>query len=100
VGDCGAGQPDARRVLEGTSVGYIDRYPAFFHGQDLDITGLSAGRYLLVHRANPERAMRELRYSNDSASLLLDVAWPAGRAAPPRVTVLRRCEATEQCPSR
>ena len=61
VGDCGAGQPNARRVVQGTSVGYIDRYPAFFHGQELYLTPLPPGRYVLVHRANPTRAMRELR---------------------------------------
>jgi TolB protein len=100
VGDCGAGQPDARRVVEGTSVGYVDRYPAFFHGQSLDVTRIPPGRYLLVHRANPERALRELLYSNGSASVLLDLRWPNGRTSPPRVTVLRRCEASERCPVR
>jgi hypothetical protein len=100
VGDCGAGQPDARRVLEGTSVGYVDRYPAFFHGQDLDIGRLPAGRYVLVHRANPERTMRELRYSDDAASLLIRLSWPGGRSSAPRVSVLRRCEASERCPGR
>jgi hypothetical protein len=100
VGDCGAGQPDARRVLEGTSVGYVDRYPAFFHGQELDVSHLPAGRYVLVHRANPERAMRELRYSNDAASVLLRVTRPGGRAAAPRVAVLRHCETSEHCQPR
>ncbi len=98
VGDCGAGRPDARSVSQGTSVGYIDRYPAFFHGQDLDLTGLPAGRYLLVHRANPDRTMRELRYSNDAASVLLRLTWPDGRSYAPRVSVLRRCESSERCP--
>jgi Tol biopolymer transport system component len=100
VGDCGARQPDARRVLEGTSVGYVDRYPAFFHGQELDVTHLPVGRYVLVHRANPERAMRELRYSDDAASALLRVTRPGGRSAAPRVSVLRRCETSERCPPR
>jgi hypothetical protein len=99
VGDCGAGRPDARQVLEGTSVGYVDRYPAFFHGQSLDITRLPAGRYVLVHRANPERAMRELRYSNDAASLLLRVSRPNGGGSAPRVSILRRCEGSERCPA-
>ena len=99
VGDCGAGQPDARRVVEGTSVGYVDRYPAFFHGQSLDLSRLPAGRYVLVHRANPERAMRELRYSDDAASVLLRLSWPDGRASAPRVSILRRCEASERCPA-
>jgi hypothetical protein len=98
LGDCGAGQPGARRILEGTSVGYVDRCPAFFHGQELDITRLPAGRYVLVHRANPQRAMRELRYSDDAASVLLRVIWPSGTTAAPRVSVLRRCETSERCP--
>jgi TolB protein len=100
VGDCGGGQPDARHVLEGTSVGYVDRYPAFFHGQSLDLTRLPAGRYVLVHRANPERALRELRYSNSAASVLLRLTRPNGRSSAPRVSVLRRCETSERCPGR
>ncbi len=92
VGDCGSGQPDARAVLEGSSVGYIDRYPALFHGQDLDLTGLPAGRYVLAHRANPDRSMRELRYTNNAASVLLRLSWPNGPAGAPVVSVLRRCE--------
>ena len=100
VGDCGAGQPDARRVEEGTSVGYVDRYPAFFHGQHLDVTRLRAGLYVLVHRANPERTMRELRYSDNTASVLVRLSWPSGRSSAPRVSVLRRCETGERCMSR
>jgi hypothetical protein len=99
AGDCGAGQPAARRIVEGTSVGYIDRYPAFFHGQSLNITRLPAGRYVLVHRANPERALREVRYSDDAASVLLRLSWPNGQASAPRVAVLRRCDASERCPA-
>ncbi len=97
VGDCGARQPDARQVVEGTSVGYVDRYPAFFHGQELDVTRLPAGRYLLVHRANPDRTMRELGYSDNAASVLLHLTWPKGQASAPRVVVLERCETTERC---
>lgn len=100
VGDCAAGQPRATRVVQGTSVGYVDRYPAFFHGQELDVTGLPAGRYVLVHRANPRREMRELSYSNNGASVLLRLTWPSGRSSAPRLTVLRRCEASERCHER
>jgi Tol biopolymer transport system component len=98
VGDCKSGQPRARTVTQGTSVGYIDRYPAFFHGQELDLTRLPPGRYVLVHRANPARTMRELAYSNDAASVLLSLEWPNGRSSAPRVTLLRRCETSERCP--
>ncbi len=97
TGDCGAGRPNARRVEQGTSVGYIDRYGPFFHGQHVDVTGLPAGRYVLVHHANPRRVMRELAYSNNAASLLIEMGWPNGRSATPRVTVLRRCDGSDRC---
>jgi hypothetical protein len=70
------------------------------HGQDLRLGHLRAGRYVLVHRANPERTMRELRYSDSAASVLLHLSWPGGRSSAPRVSVLRRCEASERCPVR
>ena len=38
LGNCAQFQPKATFVEEGASVGYTDRYPAFFHGQQLDIT--------------------------------------------------------------
>ena len=97
VGDCAALQPDALRVEEGSSVGYTDRYPAFFHGQDLDLTGVRGGIYVLVQHANPERRLRELDYANNAASALVRVSWPSGRARPPRVDVLRTCGASARC---
>jgi hypothetical protein len=100
VGHCATQQPDALRVEEGSSVGYTDRYPAFFHGQDLELTGLPPGRYLLVQTANPERRLRELDYANNAASALLRLSWPSGRKSAPRVQVLRRCGASAVCPPR
>jgi WD40 repeat protein len=98
MGDCGTRQPRLRRVQLGTSVGYIDRYPAFFHGQELNVTRLPAGRYVLVHRSNSERKIRELAYSNDSASVLLELTWPNGTRSAPRISILERCEGSEHCP--
>jgi hypothetical protein len=92
TGDCGARDRDARRVEQGTSRGYADVYPAFFHGQDIALTGLPAGRYALVHRANPTGRMRELRYGNNTAAVLVRLSWPRGLAGAPAVRVLRRCE--------
>lgn len=99
ISDCGAYRPQLRRVEEGSSVGYVDRYPAFFHGQDVDVTGVPAGEYVLVHLANPERLARELRYSNNAASVRLRLTWPAGRTAAPKVEVLARCGDSAVCPS-
>jgi hypothetical protein len=97
VSDCGAYQPQLRRVEEGSSPGYVDRYPAFFHGQDVDVTGLPAGEYVLVHLANPERLARELAYSNNAASVRIRLTWPAGKAAAPTVQVLARCGDSADC---
>jgi len=97
VGDCATLRPDALRVEQGSSVGYTDRYPAFFHGQDLELTGLPAGRYVLVQTANPERRLREVDYANNAASVLLRLSWPTGRASPPRVQVLRTCGGSAAC---
>jgi hypothetical protein len=63
----------------------------------VDITAIPAGVYVLVHRANPTRMVRESRYSSDTASVRLRLTWPPGRAALPRATVLRRCPASEFC---
>jgi dipeptidyl aminopeptidase/acylaminoacyl peptidase len=97
VEDCATLQPRALRVEQGTSAGYTDRYPAFFHGQDLPLTGLPAGLYLLVQTANPERRLRELDYANNASSALVRLRWPAGSRSAPQVDVLRRCARSERC---
>lgn len=97
IGDCATGRPEATQVVQGSSPGYRDRYPAFFHGQDVEIQGLPEGRYVLVHRANPERLLREADYTDNEASALIELSWPRGRAQPPAVRVLRMCETGADC---
>ena len=93
LGNCAQFQPKARYVEEGSSVGYTDRYPAYFHGQDLDITKVKAGLYWLVHRANSDFHLREEHYGDDTASLLVRIAWHGGT---PTVTPIRACH-KERC---
>ena len=95
--DCAWFNPSAMFLVEGSSVGYTDRYPAFFHGQSLTLTGVPAGVYVLVNRANPNLRFRELRYDNNAASRAIRIEWPNGPRATPRVTVLRTCR-SETCP--
>jgi hypothetical protein len=92
--NCGQHEPHALAVSEGTSVGYTDRYPAFFHGQNLDVTHVPAGIYVLVHRTNSNLFLRELRYENNAASLLVRLTRPGGR---PHVKVLESCAGSEWC---
>jgi dipeptidyl aminopeptidase/acylaminoacyl peptidase len=99
MSNCRQFEPDALAVEEGTSVGYTDRYPAYFHGQNLDVTRVPTGTYVLVHRANGEMPLRELRYENNAASLLVRFSWPRGRGHEPAIRVLRTCPDSEWCGS-
>jgi hypothetical protein len=96
LGSCAQFDPRARSVDEGTSVGYTDRYPGFFHGQQLDLTHVAPGRYWLVHRVNEDFGLRETSYGNNAASLLVRISRPGGRRAAPRVSTLRAC-GKERC---
>jgi hypothetical protein len=91
---CGLDAPGLLAIEEGISVGYGDDYAANLEGQYLRLTGLPAGRYVLVHRTNADRRLRELDYTNDAASLLLRLRWRGGA---PTVRILRQCPDTDRC---
>jgi hypothetical protein len=93
---CGLELPGLSEIQEGISVGYGDDYDATLEGQYLPLTGLRSGRYVLVHRVNGNRRLRELRYGNNAASLLLELRW---RKRQPRVRVLRACPNSDRCDS-
>ena len=94
---CGLGDPGLLGIREGISVGYGDDYKATLEGQYLPLTGLPAGRYVLVHEVNAERRLRELDYGNNAASLLIQLRWRRGE---PWVRVLKSCPGTDQCARR
>ena len=94
---CGLGDPELLGIREGISVGYGDDYKANLEGQYLPLTGLGAGRYVLVHRVNAGRRLRELDYRNNAASLLLELRWRRGQ---PQVRVLKACPGTDRCDRR
>jgi hypothetical protein len=88
---CGKNRPGALRVGEGIAVGYGDIYQPSREGQYVDVTNVPSGDYVLVHRVNVSRKLRETRYSNDAASARIRLVNGAG--VTPAVTVLRRCDA-------
>jgi hypothetical protein len=73
--ECGRGQPERLVVREGISPGYGDDYVPRLEGQSIDITGLPAGRYVLRHRVNVDRALRESDYRDNSAEVSFDLTW-------------------------
>jgi hypothetical protein len=91
---CGLRATDRLHLVQGISVGFGDDYDAYLEGQSLPLGGLPAGRYVLVHRVNGGRRLRERSYANNAASVLLSLKWRSGE---PRVKVLRRCPGTALC---
>jgi Lysyl oxidase/WD40-like Beta Propeller Repeat len=96
-GYCNLYEPDAPNVDGGTSIGYSDRYHSRLDGQNLDLTRVPPGEYLLVHRTNLEISIRELRYENNAASVRIRLSWPRGRNREPAVRVLRTCPDSDRC---
>jgi hypothetical protein len=94
---CGLDEPELLAIQEGISVGYGDDYKANLEGQYLPLNGLRSGRYVLVHRVNADGGLRELRYSNNAASVLLELRWRSGA---PWVRVLRTCSRSDRCDRR
>jgi hypothetical protein len=93
--ECGRGQTGRLRILEGISPGFGDDYVPLLEGQYIDVTGLAPGHYLLVHRVNPDRDIREESYANNAASVLLDLERDSkGRAA---VSILATCPQSASC---
>ncbi len=96
-GFCNSYQPLAGQVDGGTSVGYSDRYHSRLDGQNVDLTRVRAGDYVLVNRANPQLSIHETRYENNAASVRIRIAWPRGRSRPPSVRILRTCPDSASC---
>ena len=99
VFDCAGKKPDATEVDEGMSIGWGDDYTQLRDGQDIDLTGVPAGVYYLVHRVNPARRLKESNYANNTSSLRLQIAWPGGPTRKPTTTILAACTNTDRCRS-
>lgn len=65
-----------RAVTLGTSVGWSDVYPAAYHEQWIDVTGLR-GRFSFVHIADPRNGVFESDEQNNDAETIVNL--PSGR---------------------
>ena len=92
---CGLRATGRLHLVQGISVGFGDDYDAYLEGQSVSLRDLPAGRYVLVHRVNGGRRLRETDYRNNAASVLLRLSRRSGRA---RVQLIRRCPGRARCP--
>lgn len=97
---CGLKQPDLLTVTAGFSVGFGDEYSAHVEGQEIDITNIKPGKYVLVHRTNSDRKIHESNYKNDASSALIKLSYPNGRNHGPQVKVLKVCANSGRCKKR
>jgi LPXTG-site transpeptidase (sortase) family protein len=86
--NCGRGNTKLTSISEGISVGYGDDYVANLEGQYLDLKGVPAGLYYLVHRVNMSRNLVEADYSNNVSWLQIRLTWHHHRA---HVKVVNQC---------
>lgn len=74
-----------QRVTLGTSVGWSDVYPATYHEQYLDVTGLR-GCFAYVHIADPRNGIYESNERNNRGTTVVRLPWRgAGRRGCPRL---------------
>lgn len=73
--------PNRRSVVLGTSVGWSDIYPASYHQNWINVTGLR-GCYAFFHVADPKNHIRELNERNNSARVFVKL---------PSAQVVRAC---------
>ena len=92
--ECGRDQPGLLTLQQGISPGYGDDYDPGLEDQFVDVTNVPPGRYLLVHRTNPERSIEEASYENNAASVLIQLRRSG---AIPTVRVLARCPDADTC---
>jgi len=96
--NCGRFLPGLTRMRMGIDVGYADDYAAYLEFQYIDITHVPAGRYVVVHRADPQKRLVVGDRSDDVASTLIEIGATAGRGKVPSVTTLAECAATSGAP--
>jgi Lysyl oxidase len=73
--------PNRRSVVLGTSVGWSDIYPATYHQNWINVTGLR-GCFAFVHIADPKNHIRELDEGNNRATIHIRL---------PSLRVVSRC---------
>lgn len=93
--ECGRERPALLTVREGISPGFGDDYDPELEGQYVDVTQVPAGRYVLVHRANPDGVLEESDYGNNAASVLVQLRRTTGEV--PSVRILARCPGSGHC---
>lgn len=66
----------------GLSVGWVDTYPWWLDGQEIEISGLAEGRYRIVATVDPEGWFTESDTANNVVASLFDLSYRESDGAP------------------
>ncbi len=97
--NCGRFLPGLTRMRMGIDVGYVDNYAAYLEFQYIDITAVPPGRYVVVHRADPQQRLLVGNRADDVAATLIAIGRTTRRGAVPKITTLASCPASDGGPS-
>jgi Lysyl oxidase len=84
---CGYQKPGELSQIEAMYAHTADYYDALVEGQDIDITGLPAGNYVLINWVDSKCQVKETTYADNAASTAFRLSYPQGPNSVPTVTV-------------
>jgi len=84
---CGFKNPGELTQIEGMYKGQSDFYGALVEGQEIDLSGLAAGKYVLLNWLNSQCRLKEKTYADNAASTAFTLTYPQGPSGAPVVTV-------------
>jgi hypothetical protein len=92
--NCMHDRPEVLDVILGLGRNAEDTYSPDVEGQFIDISRVSAGTYVLKHTSNPQRTIKEARYTNNSASARVRITRARGKV---RAAITKVCPRTPSC---
>jgi hypothetical protein len=84
---CGYKDPTELSQIEGMYKGTSDFYGALVEGQEISLSGLAAGKYVLLNWLNSRCLLKERTYADNAASTGFTLTYPQGPSGAPVVTV-------------
>ena len=84
---CGYKRPGELGQIEGMLPNTADYYDALVEGQYIDISGLPAGKYVLLNWVNSQCQLKETTYADNAASTSFQLSYPNGTGSLPTVTL-------------
>jgi Lysyl oxidase len=84
---CGYKRPGELGQIEGMLPHTADFYDALVEGQYIDITGVPAGKYLLLNWVDSQCQLKEATYADNAATTAFQLTYPHGSNSLPTVTL-------------